>query len=312
MENRAHALAAGIFTVLLGLAVALAVWWLSGRREAMNEYLLVTQKSVAGLSAQAQVRYRGIRAGKVLDIDLDPDDPRNILIRIVVDADLPVTRATTAKLNYQGVTGLAYVMLDDSGENREPLKSADGEPPRIALQASAMDNLGDAAADLMAQMRQVAERTNAVLSEQNVRRIGQTLANLDAASAGLGGTLKDSAQVLASLKQALNEENLRRISATLAHLEKAGSEAAPLAADLRELVATLHGLSRKLEALSGEAGTQVVHSTLPRMNALLQELSHNAHQMSRILDQIEESPNMLVFGRAAQRPGPGEPGFSAP
>ncbi|MBA3903351.1 MAG: MCE family protein [Rhodocyclaceae bacterium] len=310
MESRAHALAAGIFMLLLGVAALLAGWWLSGKREATNEYVLVTQKSVVGLNPQAQVRFRGIRAGKVLDIDLDPKDPRSILIRINVDADMPVTRGTTARLNYQGVTGLAYVLLEDAGESREPLVGEGGEPPRIALKTSAMDSLGDAAADLMAQMRQVAERTNAVLSEQNVKRISQTLANLETASAGLGGTLKDASQAMAGLKRALNEENLKRISATLAHLEKAGGEAAPLAADLRTLVGTLQGLGKKLDAFSSEAGTEVVHTTLPRMNLLLQELAVNSRQMSRILDQIEESPNMLIFGRAGQRPGPGEAGFS--
>lgn len=310
MESRAHALAAGIFTLLLGLAVLLAGWWLSGKREATNEYVLVTQKSVSGLNPQAQVRFRGIRAGKVLDIDLDPKDPRNILIRINVEADMPVTKGTTAKLNSQGVTGLAYVLLEDTGENREPLKGKDGELPRIALSSSAMDNLGDAAAELMDQMRQVTERTNAVLSEENVKRISQTIANLDTASAGLGSTLKDTAQVMAGLKLALSEENLKRISATLAHLEKTGSEAAPLATELRTLVGTLQGLGKKLDLLSGEAGTEVVHNTLPRMNALLQELAVNSRQMSRILDQIEESPNMLIFGRAGQRPGPGEAGYS--
>lgn len=310
MESRAHALAAGIFTLLLGVAALLAGWWLSGKREATNEYVLVTQKSVTGLNPQAQVRFRGIRAGKVLDIDLDPKDPRNILIRVNVEADMPVTRGTTARLNYQGVTGLAYVLLEDAGESREPLVGEGGEPPRIPLKASAMDSLGDAAADLMAQMRQVAERTSAVLSEQNVKRISQTIANLETASAGLGGTLKDASQAMAGLKQALNDENLKRISATLAHLEKAGGEAAPLAADLRALVGTLQGLGKKLDVLSSEAGTEVVHTTLPRMNLLLQELAVNSRQMSRILDQIEESPNMLIFGRAGQRPGPGEAGFS--
>lgn len=310
MESRAHALAAGIFTLLLGAAVLFAGWWLSGKSEAMNEYVLVTQKSVTGLNRQSQVRFRGIRAGKVQDISIDPDDPRNILVRINLDAGMPVTASTTARLNYQGVTGLAHVLLEDSGQSREPLVGSGGALPRIPLGASAVDSLGEAAADLMAQLRQVAERTNAVLSEQNVKRISQTIANLDAASAGLGSTLKDASQVMAGLKRALNEENLGRIGTTLAHLEKVGGQAAPLAADLRELVGTLRGLAKKLDALSGEAGAEVVHSTLPRMNQLLQELSVNSRQISRILDQVEESPNMFIFGRTGQQPGPGETGFS--
>ncbi len=311
MESRAHAIAAGIFTLLLGLASALAVFWLSGKQEATNEYILVTRGNVSGLNTQAQVRFRGMRAGKVRDIDLDPQDPRNILITISVAADLPMTKGTTAQLNYQGVTGLASVLLEDKGENTEPLKSIDGEPPRIALKPNFMDNLGDNATELMAQVRQVAERTSVLLSDQNVKRISQTLANIETASSGLSGSMKDLPQVMASIKQALSEENMKRLGKTLANLEKASGEAEPLATDLRNLVATLQGVGKKIDALAGEAGGEISQNTLPRLNVLLQELSVNSRQMSRLLDQIEESPSMLIFGREARRPGPGEAGFSA-
>lgn len=310
MESRAHALAAGIFTLLLGLAVASSVYWFSGRREATNEFVLVTKGNVAGLNTQAQVRFRGIRAGKVQDIELDARDPRNILITISIDADLPVTKGTTARLNYQGVTGLATILLEDKGDNTEPLAGTGDELPRIALQPSFMDSLGENAAELMTQMRQVAERTTALLSEQNVKRIGQTLANVETATAGLSGSMKDLPLLMASLRQALNEENIRRLSATLANLEKVSGDAAPLAADLRSLIANLQGVTKKLDALTGEAGGEIAQTTLPRLNVLLQELSVNSRQMTRLLDQIEESPNMLIFGRGALRPGPGEAGFS--
>lgn len=304
MESRAHALAAGIFTLLLGLAVALTAFWLSGKREATDEYVLVTRGNVSGLNTQAQVRFRGIRAGKVLDIDIDPKDPRNILITIGVSSDMPVTKGTTARLNYQGVTGLASVLLEDKGDNPAPLRSADGEPPRIELQPNFMDTLGDNAAELMTQMRQVAERTTALLSDQNVKRIGQTLANVEMTTAGLSDSMKDLPQVMASLKKALSEENIKRLNATLANAEKASAEAAPL-------IANLQGVSKKLDALLGESGGEITQTTLPRLNVLLQELSVNSRQMSRLLDQIEESPSMLIFGREARRPGPGEAGFAA-
>ena len=304
MESRAHALTAGIFTLLLGLATALAISWFSGKREATHEYVLVTKGNVSGLNTEAQVRFRGIRAGKVQDIDLDPKDPRNILITISVAADLPVTKGTTARLNYQGVTGLASILLEDKGDHPEPLTGSGDEPPRIALQPGFMDTLGENAAELMTQMRQVAERTTALLSDQNVRRIGQTLANVEVATAGLSGSMKELPQVMASLKQALNEENLQKLSRTLANMEKASGEAAPL-------IASLQVVSKRLDALLAESGGEITQTTLPRLNVLLQELAVNSRQMSRLLDQIEESPNMLIFGREARRPGPGEAGFAA-
>ena len=65
MENKSHAFAAGLFALLLGVAALLALAWLRDRQDNMREYVVVTRQSVGGLNPQAQVRYRGIRVGKV-------------------------------------------------------------------------------------------------------------------------------------------------------------------------------------------------------------------------------------------------------
>jgi len=56
------------------------------------------------LIADPQVRYRGIRGGKVSDIRLEPDDFNNILITISVNDDVPLQPGTVAKLKFPGAT----------------------------------------------------------------------------------------------------------------------------------------------------------------------------------------------------------------
>ena len=85
MENRSHALLAGLFVLLLGAAALFAMWWFGGQREATRDFIVVTRQNVTGLSPQGQVRYRGITVGKVQSIRLDPQDSANILIRIRVE-----------------------------------------------------------------------------------------------------------------------------------------------------------------------------------------------------------------------------------
>ena len=82
MENKSHAFVAGLFTLLLMLAALLAFFWLGGSHETTHDYIVVTKQQVSGLNPQSQVRYRGIRIGKVTDIRLDPVDRDNILIFI--------------------------------------------------------------------------------------------------------------------------------------------------------------------------------------------------------------------------------------
>jgi ABC-type transporter Mla subunit MlaD len=44
------------------------------------------------------------QVGKVTAISFDPKVPGNVLVRISVDTNAPVTQATFATLGYQGVT----------------------------------------------------------------------------------------------------------------------------------------------------------------------------------------------------------------
>ena len=60
MENRAYALAAGMFTLLLGAAlVAVALWFGKDDLESVP-FLITTTTSVSGLKAEAPERYRGV------------------------------------------------------------------------------------------------------------------------------------------------------------------------------------------------------------------------------------------------------------
>lgn len=297
MENRSHALIAGLFVVLLGLAVAITAWWLGGKRELTREVVLVTRQAVSGLNPQAQVRYRGIRAGKVVDIDLDPKNPRDILVRISIAADLPLTRGTTAQLASQGITGLAYVALDDDGSNPASLFD-DEDTPRVALRASPLDNLAQRASD-------IADRLGRLLDEKSVANLRRTLDNVATASDGL----KELPGILAGIHQVLSEDNLKRLQGLLVHLEKTMGETAPLTAEVRGLVASLRDLSKHFDQLSTDAGGEFSSSTLPRLNSLLGELQTNSRQLNRVLEGLEEAPQQVLFGRTPPPPGPGEKGY---
>ena len=113
MENRAHAIAAGLFLLVMGLALALVVAWFQGDRVQPIRHVVVSRTGVAGLNLKAPVKLRGVEVGKVEAIGFDPADPRQVLITIAVDPKAPITRGTVAKLALQGITGLSFVDLQD-------------------------------------------------------------------------------------------------------------------------------------------------------------------------------------------------------
>lgn len=305
MENRSHALIAGLFLLLLGASVVAALWWFSGSDEESNGYVVATRRNVTGLNVQAQVRYRGIRVGKVESIRLDPKDARTTLIAITVRKDIPVTRATTAKLGYQGVTGIAHVLLEDDGTDPTPVAPDARGEGRIAMQDSLVQELADVGGDTLRQARELLSGMNDLLRQENRQALSRTLANLEESTR----RAKETAE---RLQQLLNPENMRRVNAVLAHAEKTVAEAAPFFAEARGLVARLQATSEKFESALGDAGSGGVSGLSPRLNDLTTELSSTAHQLNRVLRMLEDSPQSLIFGRQNGSPGPGEKGFSAP
>ncbi len=305
MENRAHALVAGLFTLLLGLAVAFAIWWFGGKHEATQEYTVVTRHNVTGLNLQGQVRYRGIRVGKVEAIELDRDDLHNILIRIRVDRSVPVTRGTTAKLGYQGVTGIAHILLEDSGTDATPLDAVEGSSARIAMQSSLIEELSDAGGATLRQARDFLVSANQVLDAENRQKLAKILANLETTTA-------NGNELVGQMRQLLAPENLRLLTATLARAEQAAGEAGPLLVDARRLMVRLQAVGDKVDLLLGNPSPGGVGALAPRLDELGGELSVTSRQLNRLLQRLEEAPQSLVFGPPQAAPGPGEAGFVAP
>ncbi len=310
MENRAHALAAGLFTLILSLAVAVSVWWLSGNREATQDILLVAKGSVDGLSAQSQVRFRGLRVGKVQAISIEEGEMHRILVTVRIARSVPLTTTTTAKLNTMGVTGLAYVQLDEGKGGRAVSRQA-GVMPELSLEPSNVAALSDSATEIAGHLKQLVAKVNRFLDAGNLAQLDRTLDHLEGVASGMNNTMKQAPLLLADLRRALNDENMKNLQTSLTNLSKASGEAGPLLTDARKALAQLESLGRRLEEMSSEGGGELASGSLPRLNRLMQDVSSSSRQLSRVLTQIERSPQSLLLGRPAPAPGPGEPGFSA-
>ena len=311
MESRSHALAAGLFAIFLSLGIALALWWFSDGRESTREVLLVSSGSVNGLNPQATVRYRGIIAGKVASIALDPANPHDLLVTARIRTDLPITKGTRARLASQGVTGLAFIALDDSGDNPEPLSGEAGGPPPRRQAPGHVDEVTEASLQTLKRVRELAERLALLAAPDNLARVERTLAHLESSSQGLDRSLKEVPQTLAAVRQVFSKDNLAHITRSLDNIERLSADAVPLAREGRSLIVKLQTLGERVDSLAGTTGEGLVTNTLPRVNVLLQELTVTSRQLSDLLDEIDNSPQLLLLGRRKPPPGPGEAGFQA-
>ena len=301
MENRAYALAAGLFTLLLGIGVAVAALWFSGDTVETQEYELISRHPVSGLNAQAPVRYRGVTVGKVLDIRFDPLEPRAILVKIQVQAGTPLTKGTYAQLGSQGVTGLAYVMLDDDGKTPAPLAGEGDQLARIEVRPAFFDTLSASGQEMIANFSQVAKRVDVLLSDDNQQQLMKTLSSIDQATAratALANSLEPTIKALPAL-----------IKDTGVVLKRADT----LLVNVNQRVEAFERAAKGAEQLtiSGTAlADTMLTESVPRLNLLLEDVQRSSRGLDRLLHDINDQPHSLIFGRNPLPPGPGEPGFS--
>ena len=342
MENKSHALAAGAFVLALtALVVALALW-LTRDTLTHNTFVLSSSESVTGLQPQASVRFRGVNVGKVMSIGFDPLKRGNVLIRISTVEDAPITRSTYATLGFQGVTGLAFIQLDDSGESKDLLTSSDAAPVRIPMRASLFSKLSDQGTSLLIQVEETSRRLNQLLASENqktlfaaVQDIGQTAKDMSQTAKGFGQAANSLQQFTANANRVMDFQfgpekmNLPKLvdemSATMKSLqgtsERVGAtadEARATAQEFRQTAQTLTKPGGALDKLGegaqalNQLGQNVIANTLPRVNRTADDTAKALRQVGRSASVLNDNPQALLYGNGAVPPGPGEPGFSAP
>ncbi len=328
MENKSHALAAGTFVlVVTALLIALSVW-LSRESGSSHPYELSTSDSVTGLQLQAPVRYKGVAVGKVTYIGFDPQVPGNVVIRLNVDDTTPLTPSTFATLSYQGITGLAFVQLDDSGGDLDKQPPGASGVPRLPLKNSRLGELTDQAPVLLAKVQDVLDNMNKMLSQQNVDKVGAVLDNTAVATARIGEAAQNVNKLTAQLEATMRlrvdpalagvPAMTKEISASLASVREAADDVARMSTNIDKTADRLNQPDGPLDRLAeGTAAlSRVVETfgaaTLPRVNRVSEEASRAARQLSRTVNGINDNPQSLIFGSGTVQPGPGEPGFAAP
>ena len=307
MENRAHALAAGLFTLVLGAALAAVALWFSKDELKLIPYALATTSAVTGLKVEAPVRYRGVDVGKVDDISIDTANSGRVQIRIGVREGTPITRSTYAQLGYQGITGLAYVLLGDDGKSKEALQSSPGEVAQIRMKPSLMDE-GE---NLIASFAEITDKVKRLLDDENQGRVRRTLAGLEEVTQRASTVTKKLEPSLEAMPGLIAEAKglAGDARASIGKADQLIGDANGLALKLDERVDTLVHAVASVEAV-GITAQAVGEETMPRVNVLVDDLAKETHALGRVINTLGEQPQSIVFGTPPGRPGPGEPGFT--
>lgn len=309
MENKSHALIAGVFTLVLLAAAILLGMWFNRDRVQWVPYQIATKLSIPGLNPQADVRYRGLDVGKVNEINFDPNVPGQILVQISVKPDTPITQSTFATLGYQGVTGIAYVQLDDDGSRPVRVPSSPEQIARIEMRPSLFDQLQNRGLAILEQTEEVAKRINTMLDPANQKAILAAFDNVSKAATALE-TIPNKLQPTLDRLPAVTAQAQQ----TLATLNSLSKDANNLTRSLNGLTTSLQGPNGAIERITdsieqvGAVANKIEFETLPLAN----DARSSLRALNRTLDNLSERPQSVLFGSPTVAPGPGEPGFSPP
>lgn len=312
MENKSYAFLAGVFTIGLAILVLFAIFWFSSDHAVRVPYDLITRTTVNGLGPQADVKYRGLEVGKVVSIRFDPAVPGQIIVRISVNQDTPITTTTYATLGFQGVTGIGYVQLDDTtaqegGSPSPHLRTSSKSVARITMRAGFFEELEKRGDGLLTQLETIMGSLTDMFQADNRRELMGAIGSVHK-------TADDVAQLAGSLEPAVRQlpQLTNNLNATLASTRRLTQELAnPDGTVLRTVDRVGRDLQGAADSLQSAVGG-VSQDTLPQINGLARDARQTMRSIDRAASQFNDSPRSVLFGAPAAVPGPGESGFTAP
>ncbi|MGY8526356.1 MlaD family protein [Paracidovorax citrulli] len=313
MENKSNAFLAGVFTIGLAVLVLFALFWFGTDHTERQPYDLVTRSAVTGLGSQADVKYRGLTVGRVETIRFDSTVPGQIIVRVMVDKDAPITRTTYATLGLQGVTGIAYIQLDDTaaqdGSNAPspPLETSPKAVARIAMRPGFFEELERRGDSLLSQVESLMLSLNETFQGDNRRELIATVRSLHEALDAytrVADAIEPAARQLPQITANLNK--------TLVSAEQLTRELSRPNGPLLGTVGDVGAQLRETTAALRQTTERLNNETLPQIDGLARDARQTVRSFDRAAGQFSDNPRSVLFGGSATPPGPGESGFAAP
>ena len=319
MENKAHAMAAGAFVLVVSALLAVLAVWLMRDNTKRDMYEMSTSEIISGLQPQAAVNFRGVPVGKVEFIGFDHKIRGNVLVRVSIDREAPVTQSVFATVASQGVTGLGFIQLDDTGTSTVRLSPNDADPPRIPLQTGGLDKLLKQSEAIFKQVEQASLQVNKLLSDDNQKKLVLAVGNMGDAASSVGKLSTNMGNLL-DAQLGPDKVNIPKLVKTMdGALASLQSTSLQVNATVAEIGVTAKRLNEKggpLDKLS-DGGTALAAgvetfsaATLPKLGEVADETARAMRQLRRTVNAVDDNPQSLIFGNGAPTPGPGEPGFS--
>ena len=304
MEPKVSYVLVGAFVVLFGAVLIVILLWLvrGGPHRTYRSYYAYFGESVAGLTEDSVVKYKGINVGRVRNMRLDPENPERVRLVLDIAEGTPIKEDTFAYLVAQGLTGLTLVELGGGTHDSPPLTPPPGQPyPVINVKPSLP--LDQAASTLMTSLNEIASSLKDLTDKESRDSIRKTMVNLAELTAALKQREKELDKLFSSTDRTL--ENTREATEKLPALVSRVTETAAALENMAQQIARTGKSVDSLVAGSQQDVQRFTNATLSEAGLLIAELRQLTERLQRLAQQVEQNPRSLLFGRRPA-PGPGE------
>jgi len=290
-DERRNALLAGGFVVAMLAALLVWIALLSGRTGPTDPYFVIYQR-VQGLRAGTEIFFDGYPVGLIDEIaPLDGGGGRRFRVDLRIRRGWPVPEDSRARV-LQGL--FAPVVVDVRGGASERLLE-----PGSEIAGEETSDVFSAAGTLVARVADLVEELRPLVAQAS-EDAPAILAHLDAFTAELdraGG----------QLQALLSRENVGRVGRTLERMEQASGSLSELGRSLDGTRARIDAVLARVDELVredrgdvSEALRNLDHSlaTVARhIDAIAADLETSSRNLSEFTRQVREDPGVIVRGR---------------
>jgi len=304
METRSnHILVGAVVLGMLAALVLFVVWLSQAGGDQDKKYDILFSQAVEGLAKGSAVTFSGVPVGQVESINLMPETPQFVRIRIQVDKETPVIVGTTATMKAT-FTGIASIQLDPPERDPRRRQQASREivcpevnpeaqcpfgVPLIPTKPGALGQLLNSAPELLERVSALTARLTELLGDRNQNSIAAILENVQVISRNLAERSDEIAATLAEARVAIRQTGV----AAQEMGELADTADQSLSRDVRPMLADLRQTIRAAETSMGTLDA-TLSDARPGLQAFSKQTIPEVGQLVRDLREMSDSLNAVA------------------
>ena len=286
LEAKTNYTLVGLTVLMLGAGLLSASLWLSVGfdRKAYIKYITYLNESVSGLTEESPIKYNGVRVGFINSIELNHENPEQVILVLNIEKEVPITESTEATLVFQGITGTTYLGLTAATPSLVPLKKTPNSPyPVIPSKPSFFNQLESNVNTLTTDLKRFFSKENS----DNIEKILKNFESLSSVFTQNNQNINETLEELPKLTKAL-KVSAKKIDTMAEDVSVAG----------KQFTVTMKAGKNSID--------QISQQTLPPITLLMRRLNDIAANLEKVSADMRQNPSVILRGSAPPKLGPGE------